>query len=169
MKVETRWAYVRKRMLDRTERALGAARHRVSSLYEGLLASEDAETGHGTRAVDSGVSISAGTPCRTAGDSGTGDVDPLDPDLSPSENAEKAFRRYRKLRDARARIPDLLESAETEVGRLEDLATFVRLAESEGELRDLERSLDRVQPEVRRPVSARSVGDRRGSTGMDYL
>ena len=69
----------------------------------------------------------------------------LQPELSPTENAEKAFRRYRKLRDARARIPDLLHSAETEVGRLEDLATFIRLAGSEGELRDLERSLEGQQ------------------------
>jgi predicted ribosome quality control (RQC) complex YloA/Tae2 family protein len=135
----------RKRILEQTERALGAARHRVSSLYEGLLASEDAEA-----AMHRGQLILAykyRLPPRAA----LLDIPELEtsiqlePDLTPSENAEKAFRRYRKLRDGRARIPGLLQSAETEVGRLEDLVTFIRLAGSEGELRDLERSLERQQ------------------------
>ncbi len=137
----------RKAVLDRTERALGAARHRVSSLYEGLLASDEAET-----VMERGQLILA-YQYRLAPRAELLEIPELetsiklDPGLSPSESAEKLFRRYRKLRDARNRIPGLLESAETEVGRLEDISTFVRLAQSEGELRDLERSLNREQRE----------------------
>jgi predicted ribosome quality control (RQC) complex YloA/Tae2 family protein len=135
----------RKQVLDRIERALAAARHRVSSLNAGLIAAEDAEA-----AMQRGQLILA-YQYRLTPRAGLLEIPELEtsialePGLSPSENAEKAFRRYRKLRDARSRIPALLQSAGTEVDRLEDLATFARLAESEGDLRDLERSLDRQQ------------------------
>jgi predicted ribosome quality control (RQC) complex YloA/Tae2 family protein len=133
---------VRKRVLEQAERALRAARHRVSSLYEGLLASEEADA-----AMQRGQLILA-YKYRLSPRAELLEIPELEtsiqlqPELTPSENAEKAFRRYRKLRDGRARIPGLLQSAETEVGRVEDLVTFIRLAGSEGELRDLERSLE---------------------------
>lgn len=137
----------RKAILERTERALGAARHRVASLREGLVAAGEAES-----AMERGQLILA-YQYLLAPRAERLEIPELetsitlDPNLSPPENAEKAFRRYRKLRDAQRRIPGLLQSAETEVERLEDLSTFVRLAESEGALRDLERSLEQEQPE----------------------
>ena len=69
----------------------------------------------------------------------------LDPRFTPAENAERRFKRYRKLRDATRRIPALLLEAEAEVDRLRDLATFTTLVESESELRELARELA-VQP-----------------------
>jgi predicted ribosome quality control (RQC) complex YloA/Tae2 family protein len=144
----------RKAILDRIERALGAAEHRVTSLCQGLEAAEDAET-----AMERGQLILAYqyllSPRANRLEIPELDITiQLDPELTPSENAEKAFRRYRKLRDARSRIPDLLRRAETEVGRLQDLAAFVRLAESEGELRDLERAVDRPNGD-RRPSATK--------------
>jgi predicted ribosome quality control (RQC) complex YloA/Tae2 family protein len=67
---------------------------------------------------------------------------PLDPGLNPAENAAKFFRRYRKLRDARKRIPLLVQETEREAGRLDDIITFARLAQSETDLRDLKRDFE---------------------------
>lgn len=141
----------RRAIQDPVERALNAAQHRVSSLYEGLMAAEEAET-----SMQRGQLILAYqyllSPRAELLEIPELEVKiQLDPELSPSKNAEKAFRRYRKLRDARSRIPELLQGAEMEVGRLEDLAAFVRLAESEGELRELGRSLERPGDERKAP------------------
>jgi predicted ribosome quality control (RQC) complex YloA/Tae2 family protein len=150
----------RKAVLTQVERALTAAQHRVSSLSEGLIAAKEAET-----SMQRGQLILAYqyllSPRAELLEIPELDVTiHLDPMLSPSENAEKAFRRYRKLRDARSKIPDLLQSAETEVSRLQDLAAFVRLAGSEGELRDLDRFLNR--PSGERTSSATKREKRRG-------
>jgi predicted ribosome quality control (RQC) complex YloA/Tae2 family protein len=66
---------------------------------------------------------------------------PLDPTLSATDNAERLFRRYRKLRDAHSKIPPLIEEAEAEAARLADLEAFARLAESEADLRAVRRDL----------------------------
>jgi predicted ribosome quality control (RQC) complex YloA/Tae2 family protein len=62
---------------------------------------------------------------------------PLDSRLTPSENAERLFRRYRKLRDAQKRLPALLAATDEEIARLEEAGVFARLATSEADLRDL--------------------------------
>ncbi|HEX6506425.1 MAG TPA: NFACT RNA binding domain-containing protein, partial [Chloroflexota bacterium] len=90
---------------------------------------------------------------------------PLDVALSPAENADRAFHRYRKLRDARVRIPTLLEAAEAEVARLEDIAAFTRLAGSEGELRELERA---IAPSRERAAPGRRREKRRGPVRYRY-
>jgi predicted ribosome quality control (RQC) complex YloA/Tae2 family protein len=79
---------------------------------------------------------------------------PLDPRLSPRENAERLFRRYGKLRDARARLPELLAAAEAEAERLDEIAVFIRLATSEAELRNLEREFA-PEPSPGAPVKSR--------------
>jgi predicted ribosome quality control (RQC) complex YloA/Tae2 family protein len=86
---------------------------------------------------------------------------PLDPRLTAAENAERLFRRYRKLRDAQKRLPALLAATDAEVARLGDAAIFARLATSEADLRDLRASL--VDPD---PTSApHDHQSRRGKTG----
>jgi predicted ribosome quality control (RQC) complex YloA/Tae2 family protein len=90
-------------------------------------------------------------------------VIPLQPDLAPAANAERYFRRYRKLRDAREKIPALLADAQREAERLRDLRGFARLADSEGELRALLRD---VQPtEVARGKSPQRSGPPRYRRG----
>src|SRR5205085_5521212 len=84
---------------------------------------------------------------------------PLDPSLSPRENAERSFRRYRKLRDARSRIPRLLAAAESEAARLQDLKSFVPLAESESDLRALEGDIS-SRREVSPPKKKKQPGRR---------
>lgn len=128
---------VRNGTLRVIDRALHAAERRVVSLEEGLAATGDAETymTYGQLVLAYAYSIEPEQAELVLPEMEM--VIPLDPALTPSANAERLFRRYRKLRDARARIPALLQQAHVEVDRLRDLAAFTRLAESEGELRDL--------------------------------
>jgi predicted ribosome quality control (RQC) complex YloA/Tae2 family protein len=53
----------------------------------------------------------------------------LDPTLSPSENAQAYFERYRKAQSATANLPELAEAARTELGYLQQLQTLAELAE----------------------------------------
>jgi predicted ribosome quality control (RQC) complex YloA/Tae2 family protein len=54
---------------------------------------------------------------------------PLDPTLSPSENAQEYFERYRKAQSATANLPELAEAARTELSYLQQLQTLAELAE----------------------------------------
>jgi predicted ribosome quality control (RQC) complex YloA/Tae2 family protein len=53
----------------------------------------------------------------------------LDPTLSPSENAQSYFERYRKAQAATANLPELAEAARTELSYLQQLQTLAGLAE----------------------------------------
>jgi predicted ribosome quality control (RQC) complex YloA/Tae2 family protein len=128
---------VRKEVLTAAERALRAAERRVASLYEGLEAADEAETYmiHGQLVLAYAYSIQPQQDELVLPEMEM--VIALDPMLSPAANAERLFRRYRKLRDARERIPQLLQTAEVEVERLRDLVAFAHIAGSEGDLRAL--------------------------------
>ena len=65
----------------------------------------------------------------------------LDPSLSPAENAQALFRRYRKAQRAEKQVPQLLGQAELELRYLEQLHADVRLAENRAELDEVEREL----------------------------
>lgn len=65
----------------------------------------------------------------------------LDPNLSPSENAQRYFKEYAKARDAAREIPVLLDSTRLEREYLEQMAALVEVAEDEVELRTLSREL----------------------------
>jgi predicted ribosome quality control (RQC) complex YloA/Tae2 family protein len=92
----------------------------------------------------------------------------IDPRLSPQDNAEKLFRRYRKLREAARRIPSLLRAAENESSRLRELLIFARIAGDEKTLRELERQIvptpasatlpARARPQKRGPLRFRRDG-----------
>jgi predicted ribosome quality control (RQC) complex YloA/Tae2 family protein len=59
---------------------------------------------------------------------------PLDGAASPVENAERYYKRYRKARDAGRRLPQLLSGAEYERQYVDELATYIDLAESPADL-----------------------------------
>jgi predicted ribosome quality control (RQC) complex YloA/Tae2 family protein len=65
----------------------------------------------------------------------------LDPALSPAENAERYFERYRKAKRAAEAVPALLEEVEGELAFLEQLRLDVELAASRAELDALEQEL----------------------------
>ena len=77
---------------------------------------------------------------------------PLDVSLSPSENAQKLFRRYRKMRAATLQVPKLIREGELELTYLRQLHTDVELAEDRAQL-------DAVEAELR---EAGYMGKRRG-------
>ncbi len=66
---------------------------------------------------------------------------PLDPALSPAENAQALFREYRKRQAALEEIPPRLAEAEMELAYLQQLATDVDLAENRPQLEAVERAL----------------------------
>lgn len=128
---------VRREALEVIERALRAAERRAASLAEGLDATSEAEMymTYGQLVLAYAHAIHPKQTELAVPELET--VIPLDPNLTAPQNAERLFRRYRKLRDARVRIPELLKAAEVEAERLRDLAAFARMADSEGDLRTL--------------------------------
>lgn len=66
---------------------------------------------------------------------------PLDPNLSPAENAQALFREYRKRKAAIEEIPPRIAEAEAELAYLQQLAADVDLAEDRPQLEAVERAL----------------------------
>lgn len=77
------------------------------------------------------VDLGDGEVCRIA----------LEPALSPAENAERYFERYRKAKRAAEAVPALLEQVEEELAFLAQLRLDVELAASRAELDALEQEL----------------------------
>ena len=65
----------------------------------------------------------------------------LDPTLSPVENAQRYFGRYKKAKSAAGEIPALLQRAELEMRYLDQLETDLDLAANRPEIREVEASL----------------------------
>jgi predicted ribosome quality control (RQC) complex YloA/Tae2 family protein len=78
----------------------------------------------------------------------------LDPKRSVVENAESYFKRYRKARDAAKRVPNLVEAARRELEFIQELDTYVDLAETPTDL-------DRIQSEARSRFGERSEPKRK--------
>jgi len=65
----------------------------------------------------------------------------LDPILTPVENAQAYFARYRKAREAEERVPALLEQARHTQEHLADLRTLVEVADQMDAIRALRREV----------------------------
>jgi predicted ribosome quality control (RQC) complex YloA/Tae2 family protein len=131
----------RKALLARIDRGRRGALRKLQSLRAGLSASAEADNvmQQGQLILAFSHAIVPGSPWVDIPDMDIRIA--LDPRQTASENAERMFARYRKLRDAQRRIPPLIEDTERHVQELTDLAGFVAIAASEGDLRDLEREL----------------------------
>jgi predicted ribosome quality control (RQC) complex YloA/Tae2 family protein len=66
----------------------------------------------------------------------------LDPDLTPSENAQAYFREYDKSRKALAGVPELVAEAKLEIEYLDEMLTQLNLAESFDEVANIKAELD---------------------------
>ena len=66
---------------------------------------------------------------------------PLDPLLSPSENAQKLFSKYRKMKAAAVQVPKLVDQTRLELDYLRQLHTEVDLAEDRAQLDEVEHEL----------------------------
>jgi predicted ribosome quality control (RQC) complex YloA/Tae2 family protein len=65
----------------------------------------------------------------------------LDPTLAAVENAQRYFARYRKARDAVARVPDMLEASRVAERHLEELMALIEVADSMEAIRALRREV----------------------------
>jgi predicted ribosome quality control (RQC) complex YloA/Tae2 family protein len=151
-------ATTRKDVSTQLERAKRGVERRIQSLNEGLDASAEANT-----VKERGQLLLAYQWAAEprAGELRIPDLDltiQLDPSLSVKENAERIFRRYHKLRDAARRIPELIVEAEAEQQRLHDLDVFIRLADSEGTLRDLQREISGPPQESKKQAARKKRG-----------
>jgi predicted ribosome quality control (RQC) complex YloA/Tae2 family protein len=155
----------RSTLVREVERARRAAERRVTSMREGLQASAEAGEARtrGQLILAYSHAIEPGAAILSIPDMGM--EIPLDPALPPQGNAERAFRRYTKLRDAAVRLPGLIAEAEQEAARLADLEVFARLADTEGALRDLQREIagDRGERPARKPAKRGPLRYRRGT------
>ena len=66
---------------------------------------------------------------------------PLDPTLSPSENAQAYFARYRKAKRAAENVPQLLAQADRDLAWLEQLASDAGLADNAPQLEEIRATL----------------------------
>ncbi len=66
-------------------------------------------------------------------ESGVVDI-PLDPKITPVENAQKYFKDYHRSKDALERVPALLQAAEVEVEYAEQMLNDLELAENRSEI-----------------------------------
>ncbi|NPV47007.1 MAG: fibronectin-binding domain-containing protein [Armatimonadetes bacterium] len=93
----------------------------------------------------------------------------LDPGLSPAENAQRYFARYRKLQRVRETVPALLAEVQAELQDYEDLLDQVAEADGEGlgviEAELLQRGLLKASRQARPPAKA---GYRRTTTADGY-
>lgn len=85
---------------------------------------------------------------------------PLDPQLSPSENAQAYFERYRKSQSAGAHLPELSEQVRTEIAYLDQLdllagqtATFQELEDVAAEWEGYRQPRPGAPTQARRPRS----------------
>jgi predicted ribosome quality control (RQC) complex YloA/Tae2 family protein len=65
----------------------------------------------------------------------------LDPGLSPADNAQKRFERYRKLQAAAEQVPRRIRQTKVELEYLEQLNTEIDLAQDRGQLDEVEAEL----------------------------
>ncbi|MBI4492989.1 MAG: DUF814 domain-containing protein [Chloroflexi bacterium] len=66
---------------------------------------------------------------------------PLEPTLSPVENAQRYFEQYRKARDAHQQVPELLGQVARELAYLDEMAAFLALAADPAQVRALKAEL----------------------------
>jgi predicted ribosome quality control (RQC) complex YloA/Tae2 family protein len=157
---------VRNAVRDQVVRARRGAERRVASLSEGLAAAQNAEEimQVGQLVLAYQYLLEPGAKELVIPELET--VIPLAPLLTPSENAERLFRRYRKLRDARERIPALLDAARADVEHLHDLESFIALADTEVDLRVIEREISaEPQSAALKSKPGRRSGPRRYTRG----
>ena len=70
-------------------------------------------------------------------------VIPLDPALTPLENARRYFEQYEKAKRARAGVPELIAATEQELAYLDQLATDLELATNWPEIGEVQEALQR--------------------------
>ena len=92
---------------------------------------------------------------------------PLDPALSPSENAQKYFRRYAKARAVGRALPARIAEVEAEARALRDALVQIGTAATTDDLREIQEDLAAAGVLGRRPSRSRIGRDRKTPTRRD--
>ena len=130
----------RKALLAPLDRATHALERRIASL-EHQLESGQALRDPLRRAGEAILAHQAELPAGAAELVVDGEHVELDPRLSAVDNAQAYFARYRKAREAEARVPELLEQARLQSALLADLRTLVEVADQMDAVRALRREV----------------------------
>jgi predicted ribosome quality control (RQC) complex YloA/Tae2 family protein len=130
---------------DQTER-------KIAALERSLEGSERAE---GLRAAGDAIlaSLHGLAPGQTSLAVG-GETIPLDPELTPVENAQRYFEDYTRARDAARIVPPLIDEARNELRYLDEMGAQIDLAADAAAVEQLRREL----------VAARLLSPSRGET-----
>jgi len=145
----------RRGLLPGLERAIEAGRRRTRALELQL----DGAAGQREplrRAGELLLAYQADVPDEASEVELEGELIRLDPQLDAVDNAQAYFARYRKAREAEARVPELLESARQHVAYLEELQALVTVADQMDAIRAL-----------RREVAAATSGAAHGGSHAD--
>ena len=123
----------RERLVAEIDDVVDKLRHRLNSLHE-----QQAQGAASASWRDMGEAIYAHwveiAPGATELRTPEGLIVTLDPKLSPSDNAQHFFERYRKAQAATANVPTLLEATERDLAYVEQLRLQARLAETYDEI-----------------------------------
>lgn len=153
-----RHARRRQRLLEQIEEARERAKARLRTLEQELERGRDAE-----RWRQMGELIYAYLAAIQPGQAELvveGLRIPLDPELTPSENAQAYFERYRKAQSAAQQLPPRIDEARRQLAYLEQLAAMTRLAESADELEQLRQEWELFRAPRREQESSRRKRNR---------
>ncbi len=159
------YAGQRERVRRLLEEAKARVRAQIEALERELAEAQDPE--HWKRMADWLLAYAAQVPAGATEitvETDTGPLTiPLDPALSPVENAQQYYRRYQKARRARDEIPARLEEARGQWAFLEQLDVDLALARDAAEIGEVEQALidaglvrrdrKRVPPPPARPLT----------------
>jgi predicted ribosome quality control (RQC) complex YloA/Tae2 family protein len=130
----------RKALVTPIERAASSTARRIAAL-EHQLSLGHADREPLRRAGDVILAHLSEIPAMAAEFTVDGERVDLDPRLSPVENAQAYFARYRKAREAEERVPHLLDEARHFAEHLADLRTLVEVADQMDDIRALRREV----------------------------
>ena len=128
-----RHAVRRERLVAEIDEARGRASARVRSLREQVERAQEAET-HRRMGEAIYVAFTEILPGQTELRADDGLVIPLDPSLSPSQNAQEYFERYRKAQSAEENLPEMIEAAAHTLAYLDQLRSMAQLADGYDEI-----------------------------------
>ena len=158
----------RKALLEPIDRATQSLDRRIAALEHQL------ETGHAQRdplrrAGEAILAHQADLPVGSKELVLDGERFDLDPRLSAVDNAQAYFARYRRAREAEARVPELLDEARLRAALLADLRALVEVADQMDAVRALRREVaaatGREQPGPRARNAPKATPYRRVALG----
>jgi predicted ribosome quality control (RQC) complex YloA/Tae2 family protein len=135
----------RERLQTALDEAIGRVSRRRSQLLAQMKSLDDLETLRlsGEMILAYGWNMEPGQTILAVdlGDGSSPLQIPVDPGLTPAENARRYFDRYGRAKRAGEEIPPLLDKTSQELDRLQQLALDLQLAENRAEIDDIDAEL----------------------------